>query len=137
MGPVPAGARHAGLAVMARDLARTEVTIDGHLAPVWMAGDDEHAERLQVDVVWVPILVINGEKVEPFGLGPEPLPQVSVTTMVYRRAIQANRERVVEDELAKLAEAAADVYPALLEVTRSYLSSMLRLCLARRGFPVP
>jgi len=29
------------------------------------------------------------------------------------------------------------VYPALMEMTRAYLSAMLRLCLARRGYPLP
>jgi len=122
---------------MARDLARGELADDGTIVPAWMEGDDEYAERLQIDVVWVPVLSINGRKVDPFGLGPEPLPQASVTTRVFRKAVTANRERAVEDELALVREACADVYPALMEMTRAYLSAMLRLCLARRGYPLP
>lgn len=120
-----------------QDIARTEFDTEGNMIPVWMPGDDEYAERLQISVVWVPMLYLNGHHIDPFGLGPEPLPEAAVTARLFKRAVTANRARSYEAEMAEVAEALEAQMPMLGELTRAYLAALVRLSLARRGYPVP
>lgn len=120
-----------------RELGSTELDVDGRLVPMWMPGDDEYAERLQVTVLWHPVVLINGEEVVPFGLGPEPLPDAAITARVFRKAVTADRARFFDEEMVEVTEALERTMPAMAQMTRAYLSALLRLALAKRGYPVP
>jgi len=118
-------------------LAPADALADGRLTPMWMPGDDELAERLQVTVLWQPLVYINGELVHPFGLGPEPLPDASITARIFKKAVVADRGRFYDEEMAEVAEALEHQAPAWKELTRAYVAAVMRLCLARRGYPLP
>lgn len=120
-----------------RDLAMTELDAQGRLVPTWMPGDDEYGERLQVTVLWQPLVYINGVLVNPFGLGPEPLPDATVTARLFKKAVTADRERFYDDEMGEVAEACESMVSGMMEMTRAYLGALVRLSLARRGYPVP
>lgn len=120
-----------------RELGTTELNANGTLTPMWMPGDDEYAERLQVTVLWQPLVYVNGDLVHPWGLGPEPLPEVATTARIFKKAAVADRGRFFDDEMAEVTASLEATMPQVAVLTRAYLSALVRLCLARRGYPVP
>lgn len=113
-----------------------EMDVDGLRVPTWLPGDDDFAERLQINVVWSPHIYVNGREVLPFTLPVLEPPLYSATARVFRKAVMAQgAARAAEDELAVAAAGLGQTVDEFERLTFGTLESALRATLARRGFP--
>ena len=114
-----------------------ERDVDGLYVPLWLPGDDQFAERLQVDVVWSPHIYVNGHEVHPFALPVIEPPLYSASGRLFRRAVEKGPGlgRVLTDELEAVAAALGQSVDEFQRLTFGTVESALRVALGRRGYP--